>query len=70
MEKDCQRCSNHFYCNVNDIVHCQCYSFRIEKEESEYIQQKFSDCLCSNCLAVLQKEFRAQLLANIKTLLN
>lgn len=70
MEKNCQRCSTYFICNADDIVNCQCYSFRLEKEESDYIQLKYSDCLCGNCLDDLKKELRALLLANIKTFLN
>lgn len=70
MKRTCQRCSTSFDCNVDDIANCQCFSFRIDKNEEEYIHQRFTDCLCGDCLVDLKKEYRSQLLGTIKTLLD
>lgn len=70
MKKTCQKCSESFDCKAEDIKNCQCFEFRIDKKEGEYIQARYSDCLCGNCLIQLKKDYRSQLLNNIKTLLN
>ncbi len=69
MKKNCQKCSITFECNVEDIANCQCMSFRIEKAESDYILKNYSDCLCSDCLTILKKDYKQYLMDNIKSLL-
>lgn len=69
MKKTCQKCSESFECNAEDILNCQCFDYRIDKKEGEYIHERYSDCLCGNCLVQLKKDYRMHLLDNIKTLL-
>jgi Cysteine-rich CWC len=56
-EKRCPRCSGLFECKVGTIVQCQCNAICLTLEESAYIQAKYDDCLCINCLQELQQKY-------------
>ena len=55
--KNCCRCYASFECKAGSITECQCSQIQLTNEERIYIEDKFSDCLCLNCLAALQKEY-------------
>ena len=55
--KYCPRCSTVFECKAGSIMLCQCSSIQLSLEERAYVESKFEDCLCVNCLRALQKEF-------------
>lgn len=56
-EKRCPRCSNVFECKVGTIAQCQCTAIQLSVEETAFIQAKYDDCLCINCLHDLQKKY-------------
>ncbi|MBL7701618.1 MAG: cysteine-rich CWC family protein [Ferruginibacter sp.] len=56
-EKHCPRCNIAFECKAGTITQCQCSAIRLSAEESAFIQSKYDDCLCINCLRDLQKNY-------------
>ena len=56
-EKRCPRCSAAFECKVGTIAQCQCSAIQLTVEESAFIQAKYEDCLCINCLHELQQKY-------------
>jgi Cysteine-rich CWC len=56
-DKHCPRCNRLFECKAGTITQCQCSAIQLTLEERVYMESKFEDCLCINCLAALQKEY-------------
>ena len=56
-DKHCPRCSIAFECKAGSIILCQCSAIQLSLEERVYVESKFEDCLCINCLYALQKEY-------------
>ncbi|MBS1754475.1 MAG: cysteine-rich CWC family protein [Ferruginibacter sp.] len=56
-QKNCPRCGIIFECKTGNIGQCQCSAIQLTVEETVYIQSKYEDCLCINCLQNLQKEY-------------
>jgi Cysteine-rich CWC len=56
-EKRCPRCNTAFECKAGTIMQCQCSAIQLSLEERVYVESKFEDCLCINCLHALQKEY-------------
>ena len=56
-DKHCPRCNIAFECKAGSIMLCQCSSIQLSVEERVYVESKFEDCLCVNCLHVLQREY-------------
>jgi len=56
-KKSCACCDGEFECKLGTIAQCDCYAIKLTLEERSYIEEKFADCLCSNCLQVLKKEY-------------
>jgi hypothetical protein len=54
--KNCPRCNREFECKPGNIAQCQCYGVNISVELKAYIEQRYNDCLCSNCLDSLSRE--------------
>ncbi|HPG10255.1 MAG TPA: cysteine-rich CWC family protein [Chitinophagaceae bacterium] len=54
--KICPRCSNPFFCKPGNITQCKCFGIPLTTEQKAYIEQRYPDCLCKNCLAQLQNE--------------
>lgn len=54
---NCPRCNGLFECKTGSIELCQCTAIQLNREEREYIQKLFSDCLCIQCLQELKSEF-------------
>lgn len=53
--KICQRCSRPFQCKVDNITECHCFEVVFTKENRKYMDSKFNDCLCHECLLVLKQ---------------
>jgi len=56
-DKHCPRCNNVFECKAGSIMLCQSSTIQLSVEERVYVESKFEDCLCINCLGTLQKEY-------------
>ena len=56
-EKHCPRCNIVFECKAGSIMLCQCSAIQLSVEERVYVESKFEDCLCINCLRYLQNEY-------------
>ena len=56
-KKYCPRCNAPFECKMGSITICQCAAVELSKDEWEYINQKYDDCLCAACLRALKSEF-------------
>jgi hypothetical protein len=54
--KNCPRCSRNFECKVGNIAECQCSQVNLTHEERVFIEEKYIDCLCGQCLQALQFE--------------
>ncbi|MEP6846987.1 MAG: cysteine-rich CWC family protein [Panacibacter sp.] len=55
--KICPRCAQPFECHVGDIANCQCTSITLTAEECAFIEDRYSDCLCINCLRELKNKY-------------
>ena len=55
--KICPRCDNTFECKAGDIAHCQCNCIWLSIEERCFIEERYTDCLCLNCLLQLKNRF-------------
>lgn len=54
--KSCPRCKAPFECKPGKIVQCQCFGIVQSIEQRAYIDQRYSDCLCRDCLKHLSNE--------------
>jgi hypothetical protein len=57
-EKNCPHCNTCFECKMGSITLCQCTTVELDKEESGYINLKYDDCLCAQCMKALKAEYR------------
>jgi hypothetical protein len=55
--KHCPRCNKSFECKVGNITHCQCYTVKLSDDERDFINKRFSDCLCADCMIVMKSEY-------------
>ena len=55
--KTCPRCNNNFECKAGDIAHCQCSNIKLNIEEKSFIEERYDDCLCINCLTELKNSY-------------
>lgn len=57
-QKICPLCKEIFECKVGNITECQCFNIHFEREERNWIEQKYKyDCLCVKCLVSIKEEF-------------
>jgi hypothetical protein len=56
--KKCPRCTRPFECKVGNIAECQCSQVQLSYEERAFIEEKYVDCLCGQCLQALQFQYR------------
>lgn len=56
-QKQCPRCKDLFECKAGSIMQCQCSSIQLSIEERIYIETRFDECLCINCLVKLKQEY-------------
>lgn len=52
----CGRCNTVFECKPGSINQCQCSAIQLTAEEKVYIETRYEDCLCINCLKALRQE--------------
>lgn len=57
-QKKCSRCNALFECKIGNIADCQCNEIQLSYEERAFIENKFVDCLCIDCLHVLRYEYQ------------
>jgi hypothetical protein len=55
-QKACPRCNKAFDCKPGNITECQCFGVKLNAEQKAYIEQRYNDCLCRDCLVALQNE--------------
>jgi hypothetical protein len=55
--KTCPRCGQPFACRVGDVANCQCSSVTLTIEERAFIEDRYEDCLCINCLKDLKNKY-------------
>jgi hypothetical protein len=56
-QKYCARCNGVFECKVGDIAHCHCNEIVLTLEERTFIEGKYQDCLCHQCLKDLKNKY-------------
>jgi len=56
--KYCPRCTKAFECKVGNITQCQCYGVSFSTEERAFIDARFTDCLCRDCLLQLKNDYQ------------
>jgi hypothetical protein len=56
-EKNCPRCSKAFECKAGNISDCQCSLIKLTLEEQSFIETKYQDCLCIDCLKDLKNKY-------------
>ncbi|HMH32078.1 MAG TPA: cysteine-rich CWC family protein [Puia sp.] len=55
--KTCPRCQVAFECRVGDIGNCQCQGLSLSAEEMAFIEERYADCLCRQCLTDLKNKY-------------
>jgi hypothetical protein len=55
--KICGRCNLAFECKAGDITQCQCYNVQLSVEERAFVEERYKDCLCANCLLQLKNRY-------------
>lgn len=59
----CERCGNGIECKANAYTKCQCTAVQLTLNETQYISENYEGCLCAQCLLVMQKEYRENVLS-------
>lgn len=54
--KTCPGCKKEFECKQGNITQCQCYGIDLTAELKAFIEQRFTDCLCRDCLQWIQQK--------------
>ena len=55
--KTCPRCDQAFECKAGDIYHCQCREISLSDGEMAFLEGRYDDCLCFNCLIQLKNKY-------------
>ncbi len=58
-DKVCPACGKVFECKLGSITICHCFSVHLSKEETCYLQERYDDCLCNECLCKVPKQYQA-----------
>jgi len=53
--KICPRCKLTFECKPGNITQCQCFGITVKPELKAFLEQRYNDCLCRDCLNYLQQ---------------
>jgi hypothetical protein len=56
-EKFCPRCGAKFECKPGAVTTCQCYGITLSYEEKAFIEDRYKDCLCRDCLLELKDRY-------------
>lgn len=54
--KTCPCCNKAFECKAGDIYHCQCRNIILSDEEMAFMEGRYDDCLCYECLLDLKNK--------------
>jgi hypothetical protein len=54
--KYCPRCSKAFECKSGNITQCQCFGLQLTTEQRAFMEERYKDCLCRDCLLQLQNQ--------------
>ena len=54
--KNCPRCNKPFECKADYITQCWCSDIELKPELKAWLEQRYNDCLCHDCLQYLQQE--------------
>lgn len=55
-KKCCPRCANPFECKAGNITQCQCFDVQLTTEQQAFIEDRYKDCLCRDCLLQLRNQ--------------
>jgi hypothetical protein len=55
----CPRCKTVFECRVGSILQCQCQQVTLTEDERAFINTTYRECLCANCLIIMQKIYNS-----------
>lgn len=55
--KSCPRCKQFFECKAGDIANCHCSSIPLTLEQTAFIEDRYTDCLCNSCLKDLTYKY-------------
>lgn len=58
--KTCIRCNKNFECKVGNVLECQCNQIQLSYNEKAFIENKYTDCLCIDCLHILKYQYQIQ----------
>ncbi len=53
--KICECCHQTFICNENKIINCHCSKITLSANAIEFINKKYKNCLCFNCLKAINE---------------
>ena len=48
--KNCPRCNKPFECKADYITQCWCSDIELKPELKAWLEQRYNDCLCHDCL--------------------
>jgi nicotinate-nucleotide--dimethylbenzimidazole phosphoribosyltransferase len=68
--KSCPRCNIVFECKVGSISLCQCSSITLSSEEQAFIDTKYQDCLCVNCLKDIKNKYTMTIIQQLQYAIN
>ncbi len=57
MEKVCPCCKMSFVCRNDRILECWCLNEPMDSCFRSFLAERFSDCLCANCITGFRKTF-------------
>ena len=55
--KTCPRCDAPFECKAGAIGQCDCSMIKLTIEEQAFIESRYKDCLCLNCLKDIKNKY-------------
>ena len=55
MTKSCPHCHCEFECRNDNVLECDCVHVILTREALAYISDRYSDCLCVNCLQEINR---------------
>ena len=53
--KNCPACGNAFECKAGSIAQCDCTKILLTQNEKNFIEKKYTDCLCLKCLQKIKE---------------
>jgi len=53
LDDRCPRCGAAFHCGIDDGASCACTGVRLDAALQQRLRERFSGCLCMNCLRAL-----------------